>query len=420
MPEQAAICSTVEGLFSHQRVGVNFLYNRKKAILSDDMGLGKTLQSILAAEQLKLEGRADYLLIICPVSLVPNWRRELVKWESSFGASHARIVPYSQLAKLKAIPPKTVVLIDEAHAIKRVESQRTQALIRFAMDQEPNIAALWLLTGTPVTRDNGDLWPLAHLVDHPVAKLFNPMKLRGMKSDIENAMLAGAMKTHLLMRKKTDVLDLPAKIRQVVDVETGIEGGSLEDIRVLMKKSPEALQEHLMRLKRMTAEAKAPATIAHVQEILNAGRKVIVFSDHRESLHEIYEHFRQQGAMPVLIDGSVQDRDTPVQRFQTDSRCRVFCGNIKAAGVGLTLTAASDVVFSDIGWLPADILQAEDRAHRIGTTGTVNVYIMADPNMLIDSIMLRILGNRSEEIASFEQSEQGFMAEVKRWAEDNG
>jgi len=419
MPEQAAICSTVDGLFAHQRIGVNFLINRKKAILSDDMGLGKTCTGILAAEQLKLDGTANYLLVICPVTLVPNWRRELVKWDSSFGASHARIVPYSQLAKLKSVPPKTVVLIDEAHAIKRVESQRTRAVLNFALEQSENIAALWLLTGTPVTRDNGDLWPLAHLVDHPVARLFPPMKLRAMRTDIENAMLAGAMKTHLLMRKKEDVMDLPPKIRQVVDVETGIEGGSQAEIAMLMKKNPASLQEHLMRLKRMTAEAKAPATIAHVQELLSAGRKVIIFSDHTASLHEIHDHFKTAGMQPALIDGSVQDRDTPVQRFQNDANCRVFLGNIKAAGVGLTLTAASDVVFNDFDWLPANMLQAEDRAHRIGTRGTVNVYLMADPNMLIDTVMLKILANRSQEIASFEQSEQTFMSEVARWAKDN-
>lgn len=417
MPEQAAICSMVDGLFAHQKIGINFLTNRKKAILADDMGLGKSIQSILAAEQLKLDGRADYLLVICPVSLVPNWRRELAKWESSFGVSHVRIVPYSQLAKLKSVPPKTAVLIDEAHAIKRVESQRTQAIMRFTMEQEANIAALWLLTGTPVTRDNGDLWPLAHLVDHPVARLFPPLKLRSMRTDVENAMLAGAMKTHLLMRKKEDVLDLPPKIRQVVDVDTGVLGGSLEDIRALLKKNPEAFQEHLMRLKRMTAEAKSPATIAHVEEVLSAGRKVIVFSDHRESLHEIYDHFRKVGAHPVIIDGSVSDRDTPVQKFQNDAKCRVFVGNIRAAGVGLTLTAASDVVFNDVTWLPSDLLQAEDRCHRIGTRGTVNVYYMADSRMLIDSVMMKILANRSQEIASFEQSEQTYMDALKRWVE---
>ena len=243
------------------------------------------------------------------------------------------------------------------------------------------------------------------------------MKLRAMKSDVENAMLAGAMKTLLLMRKKTDVLDLPEKLRQVVDVETGIEGGDIEAIRALFKKSPEAASEHLMRLKRLTAEAKAPATIAHVKEILSAGRKVIVFSDHRESLHAIYNEFRSEGA--VIIDGSVQDRDTPVQNFQNDARCRVFCGNIKAAGVGLTLTAASDVVFNDVTWLPSDMLQAEDRSHRIGTTGTVNIYYVADQNMLIDTVMMKILSMRSQEIASFEQSEQTFMREVQRWAQAN-
>lgn len=419
MPESASIVHFYEGtasLFAHQKTGINFLYARRAAILADDMGLGKSAQSILAAEQLYLEKRADYLLILCPVTLVPNWRRELKIWESSFPFERIRIVPYSQMAKLKTVPPRTVLIADEAHYLKRADSQRTRGAMQFVGQNKANFVARWFLTGTPVTRDNGDLWSLAYLIDHPVSIQFAPMKLRAMKKDLDNAILSGAMKTHMLMRKKTDVLDLPPKIRQVVDVETTIEGGTVEELAALLKMNPRAMQEHLMRLKRMTAEAKAPRTIELALELLSAGRKVIVFSDHRESLHQIFTELARFGA--VLIDGSTQDRDAPVQRFQNDANCRVFCGNIKAAGVGITLTAASDVIFSDFDWLPANMQQAEDRAHRIGTRGTVNIYLVADQRLLIDSLMLRILAQRSAEIASFEQSEQTFMDEVMKWVKE--
>jgi hypothetical protein len=407
---------TDDEIFPHQKVGINFLYSRKRAILADDMGLGKTAQSILAANQVYAEGMATSLVVVCPVTLQANWKRELHKWDSSFDT--AVIIPYSRLHKIGAddIPQGSIVIFDESHYLKNAMSRRTQCAVNLMEQCKEKVSRLWLLTGTPVTKDNSDLWSTAMLVGHPLKKL-SPLRLAGMRGD-DNAVLSGALKTHMLMRKKCDCLNLPPKIRQTVDVDTKL--ARHVDTSILRAGNPDAIMEHLMKLKRMSAEAKIEAAIEFVEPLIQAGNKVVLFSDHTSPLHKIYSHFGDRSA--VLLDGTTKqrDRDDYVQRFQNEASCMLFCGNIKAAGVGITLTASTIVVFVDLTWLPSDVHQAEDRCHRIGTTGTVNVYYLTDPELITDNIILRILGNRSGEIASFEGAKQTALAEVQAWVDRHG
>jgi SWI/SNF-related matrix-associated actin-dependent regulator 1 of chromatin subfamily A len=251
------------------------------------------------------------------------------------------------------------------------------------------------------------------MMQHRLAEEFTPMRLAAQKGE-NNAIVSGALKTHMLMRKKEDCLNLPEKIRQTIDVDTGL----TEDKEILRRGSFKAIMDHLMRIKRMSAEVKAKETVAFVTPLVESGKKVVVFSEHRDSLLAIYQAFAEQA---VILSGETKpsERDTMVQRFQTDPECMVFCGQIKAAGVGITLTASSIVVFNDLTWLPADVAQATDRVHRIGQTGTVNVYYMVDPKLIIDTILVRILGNRSAEIASFEDAQSTILAEIQAWAESN-
>lgn len=399
-------------VFPHQKSGISFLYSRKRALLSDDLGLGKTMQSILAAEQLKADGDAESLLIICPVTLIANWKRELKIWESSY--KNVTIIPHSMIHKAvkEDIQNKCVVIVDESHAYKRAEARRTQALVALMHDCRDKISALWLLSGTPVTKDNSDLWAAAMLLNHPL-KAMSPMRLAGMKGD-DNAVLSGAFKTHMLMRKKEECLNLPPIIKQTIDVDTKM--AKHVDVNILRKGSVDAIMEHLMKLKRMSAEAKIESAIEFIEPLIQTSNKVVVFSDHTSPIHKLHEYF---GTASVLLDGTTKqkDRDEHVQRFQEDPTCLLFCGNIKAAGVGITLTASTIVVFVDPTWLPSDMSQAMCRCHRIGTKGTVNVYYLTDPNLITDTIILRILGNRSGEIASFEGAKQTILAEVQAWVD---
>lgn len=418
--ETPFLVDTYEGVYPHQRDGVRYLYHRRTALLCDDMGLGKTMQSIIAAEALRLEARARALLIICPVSLVGNWENELLQWETGF--TDINIVPYSQLKRLKEIEARfpggdgLVAIADEAHYLKSPSSQRTKHFIKFALSM-PKLSALWLMTGTPVTRDFSNLWPLAYVIRHPLSDAYAPT---GMMK-IPNASIlriSGSMGTHMLMRKKTDLLTLPPKIQKVFQVDTGLEKMfDLKMAEMLLTGRDEDAMEHLMVMKRLTAEAKVDDTVALAREILTQGRKVVVFTDHTKPFDRIVAALGSQGVLSLDGRTKASTRTGLVERFQKDPSCRAFIGNIRAAGVGITLTAASDVIFNDFTWLPADMQQAEDRCHRIGATGEcVMIKYVTDCNLPLDELLCTKLSERSAEIATFEQHSQNILSELREWA----
>lgn len=419
------ICSLYPELLEHQETGVRFLVERQGAILADDMGLGKTMQSILAANQMHADERAETLLVVCPVSLLGNWRNELRRWESSFSAVH--LVPYSQLDKLPRLAAggrSTVAVFDEAHYLKNPASNRTKAVMKYLTENAAT--RRWFLTGTPVTRDFKDIWAMAFMLGHPAHQKYRPSEMAKLP---ENRILrlSGSLQTHMLMRKKSDVLSLPPKIRQIVQFDTNLERMlklAEEELKRIVEENPDAgggtregyAYEFLMRLKRLCAEAKAPETAKRALAVLEAGRKVVIFSDHVKAMEMIHDALQDFGC--VVVDGSVtgEKRTAAVARFQADPKTRVFLGQIKAAGVGLTLTAAADVLFNDLTWLPADMHQAEDRCHRIGAKEQVQVQYIVDCNLPIDHVLCEKLAERSAEIATFEQSKQTVLEEVRKWA----
>jgi hypothetical protein len=121
----------------------------------------------------------------------------------------------------------------------------------------------------------------------------------------------------------------------------------------------------------VTALAKVPAVVSHLESLLEAGEKVVCFAHHRDVIAQIMEAIPQS----VCLTGGmeIEERQAAVDRFQTDDDCRLFVGSITAAGVGITLTASSSVVFAELDWVPGNISQAEDRCHRIGQTESVLV-----------------------------------------------
>ena len=129
-----------------------------------------------------------------------------------------------------------------------------------------------------------------------------------------------------------------------------------------------------------------------IHEFLETDNKLVVFAIHKFVIDLLMERF---GNVAVKIDGSVKmkDRDAAVQSFQNDDSCRLFVGNIKAAGLGLTLTAASNVAIIEYPWTPGDLVQAEDRCHRIGQKNSVNVhYLLA--NNTIENTLAAILDSK--------------------------
>ena len=147
--------------------------------------------------------------------------------------------------------------------------------------------------------------------------------------------------------------------------------------------------------------------LAWIENFLESGEKLVVFATHKATIHALE---REYGTMAVKIDGSVpsEKRQAAVDAFQNDPEVRLFIGNIKAAGVGITLTAASNVVFLEIPWAPAELEQASDRCHRIGQKNAVNIYYLL-ASKTVDAAMGALLVDKKKVINDI-MAEQGIDA----------
>jgi SWI/SNF-related matrix-associated actin-dependent regulator of chromatin subfamily A-like protein 1 len=402
-------------LFPHQVEGVAFLLRRRRAILADDMGLGKTRQAIIGLHVAEPGGP---YLVVCPASVKRNWAREIdaalpgasvhiIGGKSDDAPLDAEwiVVNYDILGahagRLERHPWRGIVF-DEAHFIRNHQSQRSRhsrAIVDGADDP-----VVYALTGTPLTNRPRDLFPLLQLCGHAMAKSFLSFAKRycaAYRSDYgwvtdgasNLAELATQLQGVMLRRTKDDVLELPPKLRTwlSVDVPDGTAAKEISAVvQLLMQRGttaqctragetppPPRLLALLGKARLKLAAAKTSHTIELVQGAVDQGEKVIVFSCYDEPVKRIAKRF---GDAAVLLTGATPTarRQALVDRFQGDDGVRVLVANIIAGGVGLNLTAARQVVFNDLDWVPSNHWQAEDRAYRIGQTNTVHVtYVKA-------------------------------------------
>ena len=150
----------------------------------------------------------------------------------------------------------------------------------------------------------------------------------------------------------------------------------------------------LNMLRKLAMQAKLMSCVEWIETFLESGRKLVVFAWHQEAINTLMDKF---GKIAVKIDGTVNaaERQEAVEAFQNSDKVRLFVGNIKAAGTGLTLTAASDTCTIELSWSPADLAQAEDRVHRIGQTNAVcNYYLLAAET--IDDYMMNLIDNKKK------------------------
>ncbi len=403
------------GLYPHQREGVSFLMRKGRAILGDDMGLGKTRQAIVA---MKLAVPEGCILIVCPASLKLNWAREIRAVEpdaaievlsvAGYGCSSPRwvILNYDLLARhagrLQEVPWSGIVL-DEAHFIKNTSRRSAHCLRLLGVDGKGHRPyapmQVYLLTGTPLTNRPRDLFNLLRAVGHPAARSFLSFAKRycdAYRNDY-GWVTSGAsnlnelnllMKEVMLRRKKEEVLDLPSKIRSWVPVS--IDGAPARSHQSFLewfaaadatRPNDRAFLARLTKVRMSLHRAKHAAVAERIADVLESGRKVVVFCCFQQGIER---HREKLGETAVTITGSdsVEARHAAVERFQTDPTVRVALCNLIAGGVGITLTAATHVIFQDLDWVPANHLQAEDRAYRLGQTELVTVeYFFADATL---------------------------------------
>jgi SWI/SNF-related matrix-associated actin-dependent regulator 1 of chromatin subfamily A len=417
----------------HQKEAVQKLVENKKFILADDMGLGKTTSTIIAA----LESGSKKVLIICPATLKINWKREIENYSDKTvyiaeGKNFSTdadfvIINYDIIKNFHDTKKKgesqildanfDLVVVDEAHYIKNATAQRTKLI----NDLVKKVDRLWLLTGTPMTSRPIDYFNLLSLIESPVAKNWMAYAIRYCQGyqfnvggrKVWNVMGASNLEELrdrtsglTLRRLKENVLDLPDKI--ITPVYLRLKSKMYEEIMGeyydWYDKNPEESKSltvqftKLTKIRQVIADEKISQTIELAENIVEQGKKVIIFCNFTDSLNKICEHF---GKAAVKVDGSMSkpERQHSVDSFQENDKIKVFVGNIKAAGVGITLTAAEAVIMNDLSFLPSDHAQAEDRAYRYGQKNNVLVYYPIFENT-IEGIIYDILNNKKQVIAT--------------------
>lgn len=408
---------------NHQKVAIEKLLANNRYILADDMGLGKTTSTVIAS----IESKAKKVLIVCPASLKINWQREIElytkehtlivegkKWGSTF---KYYIINYdilknfhttekteeSEAYKIIMKEGFDLAIVDEAHYISNPQAQRTKLL----NDILAKIPKVWLLTGTPMTSRPINYYNLLKIVNSPLTLNWKSYVLRYCKgyqfrvggrkiwntsgaSNLDE--LRDQTKAIVLRRLKTDILDLPEKIVSPIWLElknSFYDDELTEFIRISEenkeKESITVTLNRLMKLRQLIAIEKVDHTCEIIDRVLEQGKKVIVFTNFTMSLDMIHEKYKKKS---VVLDGrmSKDKRQISVDRFQNDDKIKIFIGNIKAAGVGITLTAADTVIMNDLSFVPADHSQAEDRAYRYGQKNSVLVYYPVFENTIEKTI----------------------------------
>lgn len=401
-------------LYPYQKVGVEFLVaSGGRAIIADAPGLGKTAQSLAFIKHMGFKRS----LIVAPASVKFSWENEVKKW------TRMSCVVVDSKTKLHQIDPDINIWIinydilkkflpellkthfdhmtgDECQLIKSPGAQRTKAFRQISR----NILSIVLLSGTPLLSRPSELFSLLNIID---PKTWNNWYEYGRKycaahqtmwgwdtsgaSNVEE--LHEKIKRYFIRRDKTEVLkELPPKTFIEVPVELNSADAKKYDqaasdfanyLRLHSGKQAGAIAKTLQAeklaqlnvLRMLLANGKVDTAIDLVESIIEAGEKVLVFSSFIEPLQAIQDKFGPTTAIMLTGKTPIEERGQLVQRFQEDKKTQVFLGGIKSAGVGITLTAASNVLFLDYSWNPADHQQAQDRVHRPGQVASnVNIY----------------------------------------------
>ncbi|XP_053347425.1 DNA annealing helicase and endonuclease ZRANB3 [Clarias gariepinus] len=435
-------------LLQFQRDGVQFALSRAgRCLIADEMGLGKTVQAISVAYLYRDEWP---LLIVVPSSLKYPWIEELERWvpelhpddinlvESKadiMGISQSKvtILGYGLLTNDARSLVETlkkqrfgVVIVDESHYLKSRNAARTKILVPVIQNAKRAV----LLTGTPALGRPEELfmqidalYPRRFGTWSEYAKKYCNAHYRFFGSrrqwDCRGAShldeLHQRLSEIMIRRLKAEVLtQLPAKIRQRIPFDLPKDASkeassSLEQWESLMRSlgSGDSANENpftevmglITQMYKQTAIAKAGAVKDYIKMMLETEQlKFLVFAHHLSMLQACTEAVIEAKAGYIRIDGSVPsaERIQLVHRFQNDPKTRVAILSIQAAGQGLTLTAASHVVFAELYWNPGHVKQAEDRAHRIGQTSSVHVHYLIAKGTF-DMVMWGML-NRKETV----------------------
>jgi len=420
---------------------------RMGGVLADDMGLGKTVQTLAHLHRLHAGASAKKpSLIVAPTSVISNWEREgsrfaptlkLYRHHGSERSSSARAFAHADVVltsypllqrdeRMLSEVDWNVVVFDEAQTLKNAKAKTYQAAQSLKAQQR--IA----LTGTPMENHLGELWAIYNvLIPGLLGNLeaFNsifrhPIEQRGDRERMKK--LQARIRAFILRRGRDQVLgELPPKTEYTrwielesaqTDLYESLRTAIHEDIRRIidkkgLKQSTIHILDALLKLRQVCCDprlVKLPGSAArtmgagsakldwlstHVPELLEEGRRVLIFSQFTSMLALIGEMLDAQKIPFVLLTGDTVDRDTPIDQFQS-GKVPVFLLSLKAGGVGLNLTAADTVIHYDPWWNPAVEAQATARAHRMGQDKPVIVTKLVAKGTLEERMLTMLARKR--------------------------
>lgn len=436
-------------LFPYQKIGAEWLANRRLAYLADDMGVGKTAQAIRAADMIE----ARNLIVICPAIARPNWLNEFTKFSNLhrnyeviekktdvLPDDRAIIISYDLLTECRDTGGRRDLLIgDEWHFLKSITSERSRAVLG-SNGLIHKCARTWALSGTPAPNHYGELWLTMFLFG--ATKLTYDqfltrycitqqgdygLKILGARTENQSelkSILGGIM----LRRKKEDVLtDLPPLIYTDVDIDAGevdleinnnftdwivpvdrrdeLRAKLEREISLLETAYPANLQYNEGAMSLLEASANSVATLRRytglqkvqaatdiiIEELKNnAYEKIVIFAIHQNVIERVREKLDKFGALTLYGKTPPEKREKNIKLFQNSPKHRVLICNVQAAGTAITLTSAHHVSFIEFDWVPGNNAQAIMRCHRIGQTKPVTARFFSLKNSLDKRITLAI------------------------------
>lgn len=392
-----------------QKAGIEYIVNNRQVLLGDEMGLGKTVQAIASIHSLQ----AYPCLVVCPNSLKYNWQNEYEKWlgmesqvinsgsDSIKNGEKVYIISYNLLSKFEKQIDKLklkAIVGDESHYLKNKTASRTRTFSKIAKKIDIRL----LLTGTPINNRPSELISQLEILDKfqsvfggwfPFVKRYCDAQRTRYGWDVQGSSNLEELHSKLrqscyIRRDKSTVLaELPDKtrVRLDMDIDNVLEYTKAEyDIMEYFKEFNFSQQQidaatrakHLVQLnllKKLSIKGKLSTITTWVQEFLESGEKLVLFGVHTDIINYISDKFK---CNKITGEVSAENRQKYVDDFQQNPETKLIVMNIQAGGVGITLTKASNVAFMELPWTPGELLQAEDRCHRLGQKSAVTCYYL--------------------------------------------